>query len=194
MKYYKGMDESHQVYKALHDIVPPNVLVKDILFLCIGTDRSTGDSLGPLVGSYLSKKRISHLGNLDNPVHGMNLSETKIPKNKFVIAIDACLGQVSSVGYISMSDKPLKPGAGVNKDLGEWGHASITGIVNVGGFMEYFVLQNTRLSLVMRMQETIGEGIVSFIKCKRETERKLRRGINEVSSIRRPSRSHLQGV
>jgi len=33
------------------------------------------------------------------------------------------------------------------------------GVVNVGGFMEYFVLQNTRLSLVMRMADVIAEGL-----------------------------------
>lgn len=33
------------------------------------------------------------------------------------------------------------------------------GIVNVGGFMEYFVLQNTRLSLVMRMAHVIADGL-----------------------------------
>ncbi|MNH47263.1 hypothetical protein D3C79_1104160 [compost metagenome] len=54
-------------------------------------------------------------------------------------------------------------------------------MVNVGGFMEYFVLQNTRLSLVVNMQETIGEGIVSFIKNRREADRRNR---SEASCIR----------
>lgn len=35
----------------------------------------------------------------------------------------------------------------------------MTGIVNVGGFMEYFVLQNTRLSLVMNMANVIGDAL-----------------------------------
>jgi len=39
------------------------------------------------------------------------------------------------------------------------GDMHITGIVNVGGFMEYFVLQNTRLSLVMKMSHIIAEAI-----------------------------------
>ena len=36
----------------------------------------------------------------------------------------------------------------------------IIGIVNVGGFMEYLVLQNTRLSLVMRMADVISTGLI----------------------------------
>ena len=34
---------------------------------------------------------------------------------------------------------------------------AISGIVNVGGFMEYVVLQNTRLSLVMNMANKIAQ-------------------------------------
>ena len=47
-----------------------------IMFLCIGTDRSTGDSLGPLVGHMLRSRRLKGaavIGTLDKPVHAMNL-------------------------------------------------------------------------------------------------------------------------
>ena len=39
------------------------------------------------------------------------------------------------------------------------GEIHITGIVNVSGFMEYFVFQNTSLHLVMEMAKTIANGI-----------------------------------
>ncbi|MGG2197593.1 MULTISPECIES: spore protease YyaC [Paenibacillus] len=138
-----------------------------IVIVCVGTDRSTGDSLGPLVGTHLKKLQSEgiHLyGTLDHPVHAMNLSETLTTiyqhfNNPFIIAIDACLGQLTSVGCIQLGDGPVKPGAGVNKELPPVGNMHVTGIVNVGGFMEYFVLQNTRLSLVMAMSETISKAI-----------------------------------
>lgn len=134
-----------------------------IVVVCVGTDRSTGDCLGPLVGTYLQKSKLSQLhlyGTLDDPVHAMNLNDTistiyQHYSNPFVIAIDACLGQLTSVGCIQIGDGPVKPGAGVNKELPPVGNMHITGIVNVGGFMEYFVLQNTRLSLVMSMADII---------------------------------------
>lgn len=141
---------------------------REIVCVCIGTDRSTGDSLGPLVGSILQKNQFHHLGTvygtLDEPVHALNLSDKvhliqQHHPDSFVIAIDACLGQLKSVGSIQVSQGAMKPGAGVNKDLPEVGHLSITGIVNVSGFMEYLVLQNTRLSLVMNMAEIIAESI-----------------------------------
>ena len=127
---------------------------RPLYWLCIGTDRSTGDSFGPLVGTMLKEHGVPNVfGCLDEPVHAMNLEEIhfSLPDNAFIVAIDACLGQAASVGRINVVAGPTKPGAGVGKDIGQYGDASIHGIVNVGGFMEYFVLQNTRLSLVMEM-------------------------------------------
>ncbi len=144
---------------------------QELVIICVGTDRSTGDSLGPFVGTQLSKQLIDRLyvyGTLDEPVHAMNLQDTidrihTAHTSPFIIAVDACLGQVSSVGCIQIGDGPVKPGAGVNKDLPPVGDIHITGIVNVGGFMEYFVLQNTRLSLVIRMADIICQSIVQSI-------------------------------
>ncbi|WP_223070018.1 spore protease YyaC [Paenibacillus caui] len=145
---------------------------RPIVVICIGTDRSTGDCLGPLVGTALSKFDHSffHLyGTLEQPVHAMNLQETLSQvhqkfEDPFIIGIDACLGQSSSVGCIQIVQGPLRPGAGVNKELPPVGDIHLTGIVNVGGFMEYFVLQNTRLSLVMRLSDIIASSLYSAIK------------------------------
>lgn len=135
------------------------------IILCIGTDRSTGDSLGPLTGTYLSRlglPKLTILGTLDQPVHATNLTDNiqyiqRTYNNPFIIAIDACLGKIDSVGHITLANGPLKPGAGVHKDLPAVGEVHLTGIVNVGGFMEYMVLQNTRLGLVWKMAETMSE-------------------------------------
>ena len=140
----------------------------DIVILCIGTDRSTGDALGPLVGSRLKGDPFFpfHIyGTLDDPVHALNLAQTLSVihlnhPNPFIIAVDACLGQHDHVGRITLAYGPLKPGAAVQKDLPEVGHMHLTGIVNVGGFMEFFVLQNTRLSLVMKMADKIADAFL----------------------------------
>lgn len=141
---------------------------KSLVILCIGTDRSTGDSLGPIVGYKLSNlyyQNIAVYGTLDEPVHAKNLS-TKVNEihdrfvNPFIIAIDACLGRQENIGHINISDGPIYPGAGVNKKLLPVGHINVTGIVNVSGYMEYMVLQNTRLSIVMKMADVITRGIM----------------------------------
>ncbi len=143
----------------------------DIVIMCIGTDRSTGDSLGPLVGSKIEElnryDNIHIMGTLDDPVHAANLEEKlmAIPKlaNPLVIAVDACLGNIENVSTVSVGIGSLKPGAGVKKNLPEVGHIYLTGVVNVGGFMEYFVLQNTRLATVMKMANVISKALESTI-------------------------------
>lgn len=146
---------------SLCDFVGP------LIVLCIGTDRSTGDALGPLVGSLLMEKGcngMTVLGTLDEPVHAGNLADVsrsllRDSPDAIVLAVDACLGQAEQIGTISVGKGPVKPGAGVNKVLPAVGRLHITGTVNVGGFMEYLVLQNTRLSLVMRMAHVICYGV-----------------------------------
>ena len=139
----------------------------DIIFLCIGTDRATGDSLGPLIGHKLESLKQDHIhvfGNLESPVHAKNLEETiqsiqRIFYKPLIIAVDACLGRMEHVGYVTVGLGPLKPGAGVQKKLPEVGDISITGIVNFSGFMDMVVLQNTRLYLVMKMADLVTSAI-----------------------------------
>ena len=86
------------LFKELKPIVKEN---RNIIFLCIGTDRSTGDSLGPLIGyklRYLKKKNFYIYGTLLNPIHAKNLGIIldRIDENftdPFIIAIDSCLGR-----------------------------------------------------------------------------------------------------
>ena len=145
---------------------------QELIILCIGTDRSTGDSLGPITGTKLIERGIDPdmvYGTLDNPVHAVNLHDTiqtisRKYQDPFIIAIDACLGRSESVGFISIKEGPLQPGTGVNKDLPAVGDLQVIGIVNVGGFMEYMVLQNTRLSLVMKMADIISRGLSQCIE------------------------------
>lgn len=131
--------------------------------LCIGTDRSTGDSLGPLTGTKLSQRHIpglNILGTLDSPIHAENLVETlakvtELYGDPYIIALDACLGRLDSIGYITLEDGPLKPGSAVKKKLPAVGDIHLTGIVNVNGFMEYMVLQNTRLDIVWKLSDSL---------------------------------------
>lgn len=154
--------------RALHHhltILDPDG-TRPLVLVCIGTDRSTGDSLGPLVGTRLKDldSSLTVYGTLTKPVHATNLADTlaeieKTHDNPIIIAVDACLGRSESVGSITLSAGALKPGAGVNKDLPQVGDVHFTGIVNVGGYMEFFVLQNTRLGLVWKMANIIAASI-----------------------------------
>lgn len=164
---FDHQEAADQLAVQITQLLPSPIRNRPIVFVCIGTDRSTGDSLGPLVGTFLEDKRLDSFfvyGTLENPIHAVNMADkiAEIQKrhfNPFIIGIDACLGRLKSVGVIQVGEGPVKPGAGVNKELPEVGHMHITGIVNVSGFMEFFVLQNTRLHLVLNMAKTIANGI-----------------------------------
>ncbi len=155
--------------EAMYELVKTvrNDKDREIVIVCIGTDRSTGDSLGPIIGHKLKglrQENIHILGNLDMPVHAKNLEDITKQiyssyNNPFVIAVDACLGKMEHVGHITVGQGPLKPGSAVNKDLQPIGDIHITGIVNFSGFMDFLILQNTRLGTVMKMADLIAGGI-----------------------------------
>ena len=73
----------------------------EIVFLCIGSDRVTGDCLGPYIGHLLHPHETGHIfvyGTLSCPVHALNLEKTsslitRLHPHALVIAIDASLGQ-----------------------------------------------------------------------------------------------------
>ena len=156
------------LYKELKPILEKN---RPVIFLCIGSDRSTGDSLGPLIGyklRYLKRKNIHIYGSLLSPVHSKNLDNIldKINENfkdPYIVGIDACLGRFQNVGKIFIDKKPLQPGLAMNKNLPAVGNMSITGIVNISGGFEFMVLQNTRLYTVMTLADSISNGIYHFI-------------------------------
>jgi putative sporulation protein YyaC len=158
--------------ELLHDlnqsILNSNKSYETIAFICIGTDRCTGDSYGPMVGSMLKglqSNQIKVYGTLHEPIHANNLSETLNSinlENALVVAIDACLG--NSVGEIIIQNKSIKPGAAVGKSLPQVGDISIMGVVNQNSSMEFIVLQNTRLSFVYDLAKATFEVIKDFIE------------------------------
>ena len=141
------------------------------VFLCIGSDRVTGDSLGPMVGSSLKKryqKSIPVYGTLEMPIHAMNLEETICEIQNLwdghpLIAIDASFGTREHLGYITAGKGSLCPGAGVDKNLNAVGDFFVTGIVASFTPFSHLVLQTTRLSAVMPLAARITQGISHVI-------------------------------
>lgn len=136
------------------------------VLICIGSDRATGDCLGPIIGyklAYYMNYRFAVYGTLESPVHAKNLEATieRIKteyKNPLIIAIDASLGARSHIGYVTLMEGGLRPGIGVDKDLPVIGDISITGIVNLSGMVSQMLLQTTRLHTVMQMADFIVQG------------------------------------
>lgn len=119
-------------FKSLYDLI-----YKPVLFVCIGTPRAVGDSIGPRVGEKLihsNLKNIKVLGTMDKPVHALNIKDTvkqikREYSNHTVVAVDAFISDSRKFGEIIKFDGPIFPGAGVGKKLPAIGDCSI--IINV---------------------------------------------------------------
>lgn len=174
--YYNTRPEFHPrvLAKKLAELIQEelNAGKCGVVFLCIGTDRSTGDSLGPLIGYKLrargmGQKRLcpaAVFGTLDRPVHAMNLEQylefvTKNFPRHVIVAVDASVGNREHIGYVTLGKGALKPGLGVSKDLSEVGDIFITGIVGGCTSFDPVMLQSIRLSVVMHLADCICEGI-----------------------------------
>ena len=91
MIYYfdsKNPKAPAQMGRLLTDMVTQKILPhQEIVILCIGSDRSTGDSLGPIIGhqfrNFISPG-IYLLGDLNQPVHADKICnmETELEKKK----------------------------------------------------------------------------------------------------------------
>ncbi|MFC7366321.1 MULTISPECIES: spore protease YyaC [Bhargavaea] len=146
---------------------------RPVRFVCIGTDRSTGDAYGPLTGTSLTEQgslRHPILGTLDRPVHALNLQRiAETDEDVFTVAIDACLGRTEHIGQIVIEDRPLFPGRAVGKTLPPIGDLSIKGVVNAASSNSQEVLQNTRLHLPFMMSRVTARAI-SLACCRHETK------------------------
>lgn len=142
-------------------------LTKDMVLVCIGTDRCIGDALGPLTGTLLKDRgfRYPIYGTLDHPVHAVNLKEsidaicTQHPQG-FFLAVDACLGATECIGNIHIKKGPISPGKGVGKKLPSIGNLSVVGIVDKIHHDDCFAIHNIRLSLVMKMARIIADAFM----------------------------------
>ncbi|MEK3697034.1 spore protease YyaC [Paenibacillus sp. FSL R10-2199] len=131
---------------------------EQLTFLCIGTDRSTGDALGPLTGSRLLEYGFPHVtGTLPAPCDADNLIRriAEIPEGQIIIAVDACLGPPAALGYYFAAAEPLRPAQSVGLLLPAVGNYSLAAIVDVNSPRPYRTLQTTPLHRVIVMADQI---------------------------------------
>lgn len=156
------------IYNSLLEFNPTHL---HPFFICIGSDLVMGDSLGPLVGTLLKKRGVRSYvyGTLNFPITAKEVEYARtylkqMHPSSISIAIDAAVGSSDDVGLIKVINKGLKPGLGVNKNLGIIGDVSIIGIVAKSSFNNRELFNLTRLNLVYKMAEIIADGIEQYIK------------------------------
>ena len=94
-------------------------LERQLVVVCFGTPAIAGDSLGPEVGTILREDKnfpAFVYGTLDRPVTGRNMNEwisfvRETHKGAVLLAVDACLGEASNLGRISVRSDGVCPAA-----------------------------------------------------------------------------------
>jgi putative sporulation protein YyaC len=135
---------------------------EELTFLCIGTDRSTGDSLGPWVGTMLEERGFDRVvGTLRHPCDADRLPGLvpALMEMGTIVAVDACLGRPDNVGAYLVRSGPLIPAQSVNRGFQPIGEYSIAGVVNAVSLKPYWTLQSTSLYQVMEMAKEISNAI-----------------------------------
>lgn len=162
--HYKDKNCVKELTNHIYDLINQSKKqYKEIIILCIGTDRVAGDCFGPMLGTFLSKRnslkdKCKIIGTLQNPVHALNLIDTVNSidtENSLIIAVDASLGKSENVGNLRATNGALSPGSGVNKDLPRAGDISIAGIVNTSCGDNFTKLQNTSIGSIYDMVQKL---------------------------------------
>lgn len=168
-------DFTNKIYNLKADVP-----FSDYIFLCVGSDRVTGDAFGPLVGKKLEEllqnyyNNIHIIGTLENPINANNLNKTILKiqqnfKNPCIIAIDSALSKQEDIGRIFVTNKEMKLANSIGKGSVDIGNISIKGVVAKNHRMSkqnFYELQNTSLNLVIKLADIASMGIYEVIKYK----------------------------
>lgn len=136
---------------------------EQLVFLCIGTDRSSGDAFGPLTGTLLQEAGFGLVaGTLEKPCDGDTwaacigeLEHLLRTGKRRVVAVDACVGSSATTGLFLMREGPLVPGASLRRGLPPVGDYSIGGIVCENRAHPYTALQTAPLGRVLPMARQV---------------------------------------
>ncbi|NPV72593.1 MAG: spore protease YyaC [Pelotomaculum sp.] len=160
--FYRHFEEKY-IFSSLTTVFFNNIpRDRETVFLCIGAERSTGDSFGPMTGTLLKQMKVNNVfGTLENPVHAQNLTEiyNSIEKGKFTVAIDASLGSFGELGFLKVKKGPIHPGSATGKDLPPVGDLSVVLNVGIGGIANYLLLQTASLNMVWKGANIVARSV-----------------------------------
>ena len=114
--------------------------MKKLVFVCIGTTKVVGDSIGPKVGDLLKASGVNAYvyGCTGNQITSLNVAQyaqmlNRRHKNDVVVVIDSTLGESKDIGKIKLTSNGIKPGGAFfsnRKRIGDIGVMAIVGDSN----------------------------------------------------------------
>jgi putative sporulation protein YyaC len=171
----------YELFKALLSLMsgisaPP-------VILAVGSDRLTGDCLGPLSGHLLTEKYDVNAyvyGTLEKPVVAKNLDACGdfiniVHKESKIIVIDAAMGSAADLGKIKYGKGKIQPGAALNKNISPIGDFYIMGVVSRShendALKNAAALAGVSLNIVFKMAETIASALSDAFALNYKSER-----------------------
>lgn len=154
-------------YKIMSSVL--NLIENDTLppvIMCVGSNNTAGDSLGPIVGELLTHKyniRTYVYGTVNRPLTAANVIEVYnfIKKSHAgkIFVIDASLGNESDNGTIQIFKGGISPAAAFFKNMPCMGDYSLIANVNIFSSQNVVALASVRLKSIKALAENIAFAI-----------------------------------
>ena len=139
--------------------------MRKLVFLCIGTTKIIGDSVGPKVGDRLRARGIDAFvyGNTLRQVTAINVDDyIKMIKSRhagdLVVVIDSALGKVTDIGSIKVTKNGIKPGGAFNRGKERVGDVGILAVVGDADADRMLELKNRDEKFI----DTLVDKVVEF--------------------------------
>ena len=138
--------------------------MKNMVFLCIGTTKIIGDSIGPKVGDKLKEQGVNAYvyGNTQRQVTAINVDDyakmIKLRhKEDIVVVIDSALGKVKDIGGIKVTQNGIKPGGAFDKNKERIGDLGILAVVGDADGNRMQELKDRDESFISRLVDKVVE-------------------------------------
>lgn len=108
------------------------------VIICIGSDKISGDCVGPLTGVALREKlniKAFVYGTTENAVHGKNLAAylafiQSVHQNNPIIAVDACMSDCHRAGEIKVIKGGVHPQRALTRRKNPVGNLGVLAVVS----------------------------------------------------------------
>lgn len=167
MQLFFDFKDTNNITKAINQII--NNKNREIVFLCIGTEKVIGDSFGPVVGQMLKTKIKNVYGDLGETVNAMNLNE-KISQiyskfnNPYIIVLDSALGNKEMINKVVIGNGGVKPGSALEKNIDTVGDMYINAIVGKNGNSNFNELKKFKTNDIINLSKNVYKAILNS-KC-----------------------------
>lgn len=185
MKYHVECENREQHVKDMASEIKTyykSIGKSEIVICNIGTSKCLGDSVAPIVGSMLKKRKldIRIYGNLDDQITALNVDDyahyIKRYSDALIIAIDSSISEELDVGTVKLRSKPVVAGLGM-RDIGtSIGDISIVAITSKD--RQDLLSRKTDVKIIYKMAEDIANIIINLDdKLKRSRKRCSRKSL-----------------